>query len=81
MTGQAGLGVGGVSRQKRPGCATQMPQNTHLLLSPGFQSFYTDQLVYSLHGASHRCNELLFPHVGSMAPVATGRYKGYQGNI
>lgn len=80
MTGQGGLWVEGVSWPKRPGCATQMPQNTHLLLSPGFQSFYTDQLVYSFHGASHRCNELLFPHIGSMAPVATGRYKGYQGN-
>lgn len=55
-------------------------ENTHLLSSPGFQSFHTDQFVYSLHRASHRCNELLFPHVSSMAPVVRGRYKGYQGS-
>lgn len=55
-------------------------ENTHLLSSPGFQSFHANQLVDSLHRTGHRCNEFLLPHVSSVAPVAGGRHKGHRGH-
>lgn len=55
---------------KRPAYSPDAPRKRSTpLSSPGFQGFHTDQLVHPLHGAGHRRNELLFPHVCSMAPV------------